>query len=440
MFTVFVFICVALSMLGIGWFAGKKQDEEGYNLYNRKLSTLGYLVSYGATFIGAGFFITGTAYAYRYGLGLGWYFLGMIVGVIVFGYFAKYIKEKTTGLNLYTLPDFFRWRFGERAAKLVTGIILFLLAGDISIQLIGGGKLLASLGVLSYPFAIGITVVVVGIYLICSGFRAVVWTDYVLMIAIIFLTGILAVFSGTYFQPTQQQLDPLSVPIGIIVGFLLFGLFGSFSGPHYYQRIFAAGSSGIAKWGTWLSSLAILIPGIGLFIIGTAAKSMFPDIDPDIVFFRMIQFGGENIALVGALVLWAALMSSVDTLTFVGSQIFNKDVLKRKLSKRNISFGIIIFLGFGICISFILPSITSIAFMIIAGGMVIAPAAFFQWFMKKISERAVVASLACGAISLIVYASLCGITPNIVGVSFGVSTITLLLIHCIERIIYRLKS
>ena len=148
-------------MLGIGWFAGRKQDDEGYNLYNRKLPTLGYLVSYAATFIGAGFFITGTAYAFRYGLGFAWYFFGMIFGILIFGFFAHHLKIITKDLGLHTLPDYFNWRFGAKAAKVLTIITLLLLVGDISIQLIAGGKLLQSLGVMGYSFSVAITVVVV---------------------------------------------------------------------------------------------------------------------------------------------------------------------------------------------------------------------------------------------------------------------------------------
>jgi len=421
-------------MLGIGWFAGRKQDDEGYNLYNRKLPTLGYLVSYAATFIGAGFFITGTAYAYRYGLGLVWFFLGMIFGVIIFGFFARHLKERTKDLGLHTLPDFFGWRFGTKAAKILTIITLLLLAGDISIQLIGGGKLLQSLGIMDYSFSVAITVSVVAAYLIFSGFRAVIWTDYVLMSAIIILTAILAFFSGKYFQPTAEQLNLFTVPIGTSVGFFLFGLFGPFSGPQYYQRIFASKSPEIAKKGTWLSSLAILLPGAGLFIIGMAAKKIFPNIDPDLAFLQIIQLGGQSIALVGSLVLWAALMSSVDTLTFAGSHIFNKDLMGKPLSRKNVGIGVIILLGFGLVISFVLPSVTSVAFMFLAGGMAVAPSAFLQWFMKTLKQYTVITSMISGIIAIFLYSIINGIGPNVVAISFLVSIITLFLVHFIGKL------
>jgi len=434
MLSISLFIVVAIAMLSVGWFAGRKQDDEGYNLYNRKLPVLGYVVSYAATFIGAGFFITGTAYAYLYGLGLAWFFIGMIFGSIIFGFFAKQLREQTKGLGLHTLPDFFKWRFGSTAANTLTIIALLLLAGDIAIQLIGGGKLLGSLGIMDYSFSVAITTFVVAAYLIFSGFRAVIWTDYVLMSAIVILTAVLAFFSGKYFQPTAEQLNIFSVPIGTTVGFFLFGVFEPFALSTYFQRVFAAKSEHAAKIGTWLGSLAILLPGAFLLIIGIAAKNLFPDIDPDLAFLKIIQIGGQGIALVGALVLWAALMSTVDTLTFAGSQILNKDLLKKPLIRSNVGMGIVILLGLGLIISFVLPSITSVAMIFLGGGMAIAPSAFFQWFMKSLKQYSVVASLISGIVMLFIYVILKGVSPNVVAVSFFTSTIVLLSFHFVGKL------
>lgn len=88
-----------------------------------------------------------------------------------------------------------------------------------------------------------------------------------LIVAIIVLTGILAVYSGKYFQPTSEQLSLLTVPTGTIIGFFIFGLFGPFSISTYYQRVFASESGKTAKRGTWISSLAILLPIAGLLVI-----------------------------------------------------------------------------------------------------------------------------------------------------------------------------
>lgn len=434
MLPIFLFSTVAVIMLAIGYFAGRKQDNEGYNLYNRKLPILGYTASYAATYIGAGFFITGTAYAYRYGLGLAWFFIGMIFGSIIFGFFAKQLREKTKGLGLHTLPDFFRWRFGAQAAKVLTIIALLLLVGDMSIQLIAGGKILQTLGMMNYSFSVAITVTIVAIYLIFSGFRAVIWTDYVLISSIVILTGILTFFSGKYFHPTVEQLNIFAIPAGTTIGFFLIGLFLPFSISTYYQRIFAAESGNAAKKGTWLGSLAILLPGIGLFIIGMAAKKILPTIDPDLAFISIVQLGGQVITLIGTLILWSALMSTIDTLTFAGSQIFNKDLLNRPLSRKNGSIGIILLLGLAVIFSFVSPTIIEVGMLFLGGTMTIAPSAFLQWFMKSLKQYSVVASMLSGIVVLFLYAIAKGISPDLIAVSFLTSTIFLLTFHFIGKL------
>ncbi len=175
-------------------------------------------------------------------------------------------------------------------------------------------------------------------------------------------------------------------------------------------------------------------------MIGMAAKNIFPNIDPDVAFLRLIQLGGQAIALVGGLVLWAALMSTVDTLTFAGSQIFNKGLLSRPLSRNNVRVGIVALLSLGLIISFLVPSITAVAFLFLAGGMAIAPSAFFQWFMKSLKQYSVVASLISGIVVLIIYAITQGISPNIVADSFFTSTIVLLACHFGGKLFSRSKK
>jgi Na+/proline symporter len=433
------FLLLAALTMVVGIAVGRNQDQDGYNLFNRRMRRRTFAVSYAATFIGAGFFITGTAYAYQYGLGLAWFFLGLIFGVLIFGLYSRWLKEKTKDLGFYTLPDVFRWRFGEGAARAVTMATLVLLTGDIAIQLIGGAKLLEALGIMPYASSIVITVGVVAIYLLASGFRAVVLTDYLLTGAMLVLTAVLAGFSGKFFQPAVGQLNVFSVPLGTTVGFFLFGLFGPFAISTYYQRIFAADSPKTAQMGTWLGSALIVLPGAGLFIIGMAAKRLFPSIDPDLAFLKIIQTGGRGIALVGGLVLWSALMDTVDTLVFAGSQILNRDLLRRELTKRNVRYGILLFLGVGVAVSFSLPSVTRVALLFLGASMAVAPSAFFLWFMKGLRGTAVVISLVSGIAGLVAYSFLKGITPQGVGVSFFAALLALLFSHTISSLITRLR-
>lgn len=431
--TILLFMGVAFLMLFIGYLAGRKQDEEGYNVYNRKLTKSGYLVSYAATYVGAGFFIAGTGYAYSYGMGLAWVLIGLVFGSIIFGFFARWLREKTKNEKLHTLPDYIKWKFGPRSAKLVAIITMFVLASDIAVQLVGGGKLLETLGVFSYSTAVIITTLVVGTYLVFSGFRAVIWTDYVLLTAIIVLTGVVAIFSAQHFQPTTEQLSLSTLPLGIIIGLFLFGLFEPFAISTYYQRIFASESSVTARKGTWLGSFAVLPPVIGVLVIGIAAKKLFPGIDPDTAFLRTIQEGGKLLSIIGALVLWAALLSTIDTVTFAASQILNKDILNKPLTRKNVGLGVVALLGFGVIISFIAPSVIDASLLFLGGGMIIAPIPFFHWFMPRLKSYSIIAALSAGVLSLVIFVALVGPSPTVVGVTFATSTLVLLVTHFVGK-------
>ena len=424
-FILCAFLGIALLMLLAGYLAGRGQDDEGYNIYSRSLPSLGYIVSYAATFIGAGFFVTGTAYVYLYGLAFAWFFIGMVFGVAVFGCFAYWLRKNTADAGLYTLPDFYRWRFGASAARVLSLITLLLLAGDMSIQLIAGGKLLEVMGVMPYQFSILLTVAIVAIYLLWSGFRAVVWTDYLLLAAIIILTVFMSLVSLPEIRISAFNWSLNDMPAGFILGFFLFGLFGPFSIATYYQRVLAARSPEVARKSTWLSGALILLPGACLFLIGGAARSSFPGIDPDTTFLQVVRRGGLPLLLSGSVILWAALISTLDTLAFAGGQILNRELLGLPLSRRNVGRSILLLLAVALLISSCFPSITQIAMMFLGGGLIIAPSAFCQWFVKDLREKAAIASLLTGTAALFVWALSRGITPEIVLVSFLSSSLGL---------------
>jgi Na+/proline symporter len=426
-FTLILFIAIIVLMLAIGYLAGRKQTSGGFLLYDRKLPKNGFIASYLATFIGAGFFITGTAYAYVYGIGFLWYLIGTIIGIFIFGFFSKWLKNYSnkSQSKFFNLPDFFQDRFGKVAGKAIALLGFTLLAGDIAVQFIAGGKLIQSLGLASYIYSIIITIIVIGIYLWFSGFRAVIWTDYVLAVLIGIITFILSYVS--YQQIAVTGLTTfVKVPLMIIISFFLFGLFNPYGISTYYQRIFAAKDENTVKKGTWISGVILLIAISLILVIGLSARSLFPNIDPDLAFISLIfKFGGIILSL-GAVLLWAALMSTADTMTFAASQILFRNVLNRELTIKNTRIGILVILLLGLLISIFLPSVVKVSILFLGGGMIIAPIVFFQWF-TRFSEKAVVLAIIISVLAIVIFTLIMGLTPVIVMVALT-STISVLFI------------
>lgn len=432
--TTLLFLVLLGIMLLIGACSGRSSDEEGYQIYNRALPRTGFIVSYVATFVGAGFFIMGTAYAYRFGNGMLWYAAGLVFGIGIFAFFSRWLKTWQQDKAVYNLPDFFHLRFGEIAGKLSALIAAILLTGDLSIQLISGGKILQMLEVSSYGISVSITVVVITCYLLAGGFRAVVWTDYVLATLICVITVLISGLSLQVPQDVPSVFD--NMPAGNIIGFFLFGIFGPFSISTYYQRVFASKDERTARIGTFISGAILLALLLLLVTIGWAAKRLLPDIDPDVAFVSLLNHFGGLAFTVGALALWAALLSTADTLAFAAGQILVQNILGKRLTRRMTQASIVLIMIFAAVISFLLPSIVSVGMLFLGGGMILAPIGFLQWFMK-LSQLTVVLALSAGVLSLAVYVALRPIGPTVIVLTFGVTSVVLIASHLSQKIIGR---
>ncbi len=169
-------------------------------------------------------------------------------------------------------------------------------------------------------------------------------------------------------------------------------------------------------------------------------KKLFPDIDPDTAFLKTIQRGGKALSIVGALVLWAALLSTIDTVTFAASQILNRDILNKPLKRRNMGFAIVSLMSIGLLISFIFPSVIDASILFLGGGMVIAPILFFHWFMPKLDSYSIISALSVGMVSLIVYVVFKGPNPTVVGIAFATTTLILLVTHFSRKFFKTVKQ
>ena len=432
--TTFLFLLLLVLMLAVGIFSGRSSDEEGFQIYNRSLPRAGFVVSYVATFVGAGFFVMGTAYAYRFGHGMLWYAAGLVLGIVIFASFSRWLKEWQQDSNCYNLPDFFRIRFGSLSGKASAALTVTLLVGDLAIQLISGGKILEILGISSYPTAICITVTVISVYLLAGGFRAVVWTDFVLATLICGVTVFISIISFKSHQSVDLSFDRM--PVSNIIGFFLFGIFGPFSISTYYQRVFASKDRETAISGTLISGAILFFLLILIVRVGFGAKASLPGIDPDIAFVSLLEHSGGWFFTGGALALWAALMSTADTLSFAAGQILVQNIFGRKLTRRSTQISIIIIMLLGALTSFALPSIVSVGMLFLGGGMILAPIGFFQWILN-IQEFDVSAAILAGLCSIIIFLAISPISPTIVVVTFGATTITLLSSYCLSRLKHR---
>ena len=107
------------------WDISRKESKEGYLIAERKLGAWSTMATINASKTGSILMIF-VALVYLWGFAALWYFIGMVVGVLVFLPFALKLKDNSKH-KFYTLADYFRYNYGKKAAILASLISIFLI-------------------------------------------------------------------------------------------------------------------------------------------------------------------------------------------------------------------------------------------------------------------------------------------------------------------------
>ena len=285
-------------------FTKQAQSKESFHVADRNIGTGIAALSIAATWIWAPSLFTSAEKAYVNGIpGIFWFLVPNILCLIIFIPFAKRIRQKCPyGITLTGyMTDVYQ------SAK-VKGVYTFQLGAlavlSTAVQLLAGGKLLAT--VLGIPLWV-VTVILAAIayaYARFSGLKASVITDVIQLGIILIGCGLLVpwtvskagggstVIKGLY--AISGGYDSLFSKSGLEV-FLGFGLptaIGLLSGPFgdqcFWQRAFAIRKNSIGR--AFLGGALIfgLVP-LSLSMIGfAAAGSGFIAVDPSMVNMEFI--------------------------------------------------------------------------------------------------------------------------------------------------------
>lgn len=207
------------------------------------------------------------------------------------------------------------------------------------VNLIISGKVLSAIFPVPYFLAVLISGAIVLTYLLLAGFKAVVRTDFFQMIImfVMSLSVALFLFGKTNIPVSEFNLGTLG--IGNIIGFLILAGFGIMVAPDLWQRIFATKDKENLKRGLAYSALILPILGIVIGVVGLATKQFFPNIVPEDVlvtgFSHLLPLGLKEFGMV---LLYAVALSSSDTITFVVSSIFTRDLknYSQKYSEKSV--------------------------------------------------------------------------------------------------------
>ena len=290
---------------------------------------------------------------YREGLS---YFMGVtfLVGIVT-GYtlFAPRLYALSRRKNYLTPTDFLDDRFRSPALNFLSAAIFaWALLNFLVAQFMALGLAFAEFtrGEIPYWAAVVGGALVVVLYVLIGGMRAVAWTDTVqgilLFVGLVFIVLLIWVEVGSPLSVLRavQVLEPevganptLTVCLVWSSNFLLLAL-GAPLYPQAIQRIYAARR--LRQLRHVLASMAVisLFVGVTVTFIGVVGIALFPQLDAmesEQVTFRVVSYLVESNtlayypALMVMMAVVAAIMSTADSCLLSLSSIFTKDVAAR---------------------------------------------------------------------------------------------------------------
>ena len=435
-------VAYALICVGIGLWSSRRQKREDYLIAGRNMSLYGFMASVVASYIGGAAIVAYTAFVYQYGLAAIMVFVGTAAGFLIFIPYALRLRKISYEKRFYTLSDWFYYNYNKKVG-LTSAIVLFVVYfGMLLNQFIAGSSILHSISGWNYETALIFSSFIIIIYLMAGGFRSVIKTDmfqYIVLLVLFVLVGYLMISDGPgravkiYERSDMKLSDALS--------FIFFGIFIIFQSAEYWQRVYAAKSNKVVRRGFISSSILVLITGLALSFIGMAARQGSPNVEAgQAVAFGLSEMLPEAMLGFGLVLIFAAIMSSADTIIFVLASSLAEDYFghlskKQKSTARLMKHTRLFILVFGIAgfamawifrdIIEVLKFITGLGFSIIPGII-----ASFHW---KISSRAMMSSFLSGIVYILVVVFLGVLKIEAAVASILVSGIALFVSHQIIR-------
>jgi len=432
---IFFLIYIAIVVI-IGIVSARKETEEDFMIANRKVAGVQVAATMSAGFFDGATLSIYLAYIYQYGMSAAWMFVGVAIGFILLRrFYAFKIKKKADELQVYSMPEYFFKIFGKRTGLMFTILLVLQYFLLLIVNFIIAGKVLALIFPIPYYISVIIGGVVILSYLLLAGFKAVIKTDFFQLIIMFIMSLTVALFLFGKTNIPISEFQPFALGIGNLVGFLLLGCMGIMVAPDLWQRIFATKDEKNLKRGLGYSAIILPLLAIIISVVGLATKQFFPDIAPENAlitgFAKLLPFGLKEFGIV---LLYAVALSSSDTITFLVSSIFTRDLKNytkryseesmRKLTR----FFMILFILIAVIIAISYQNIIALGLSLGSLALALFPAIIgsFYW---KLKEKAVFWSLLLSFLSVIVLFIANAVNPQNVAIVLPISLITLLIMH-----------
>jgi len=388
--TYILLILYIIVVIIIGYVSSLKEKNEDFLIANRKLSSWVIAFTIAASFIGGNTLVNYTGFVYEYGAAILWGVIGTIIGFVIMILLSGRIKRFADKKKLYTLSDYFTAKYGVKTGAIAGIMILTWYILAMTVQFIAGARVIESISSLNYTLAVVIMCVVVLTYSFMGGFKAVVKTDffqYSLFAILLIVIGV-AITKGIDLD-YGSFLDIQGPGIGKILSFIIITACFVISAPELWQRMYAAKNNIELKKGLIIASfLAIITGGACIGILGLAARASFANILPEqAAIMGLTVLLPASLKAVGLVLFFAVIMSTIDTLLFILSNVFARDIWMNFVNKKGdflklTKIGLILFSVLAVVISLFYSNILALGLSFLSVGLSFTPAIIGSFFFK----------------------------------------------------------
>lgn len=400
-----------------------------------------------ATYGSASSFIGGPGVAYN--KGLGWVLLSM--AQLPAGYYVLMVLGKKFAIiarkfKAITLIDFLRERYRSNVIVIVSAIsIIIFLFSSMAAQWIGGARLIESLTGWHYSTALFIFAIVVLIYVIIGGFRAVALTDAVqgsvmllgsiiILIGTIIAGGGISNIMGDLVAENPKLVSPFGAddsltPLYVSTFWILIGI-GVIGLPQIAVRAMAYKNAKSMHSAIIIGTIAIGTVMFGMHLTGVLARPVIPGIEIGDKVMPMLTLKVLPPFLAGIVLAapMAAIISTVNALLMLVSSTIVKDIYLNFIKPnakdqeiKRISFLVTAIIGIIVIVVSLRPPDLLVWLNLFSfGGLesVFVWPVIFGLYWKKGNKYGAITSMIIGLTSYILIDQL---WPNV----FGMHTVTL---------------
>jgi len=421
-----------LIVLGIGALARRRFDftPEGYFLADRKLGPVVLLGTMVATNFSAFTVFGASGAGYRDGyaffpiMGFGTGFMA-----VTFWILGQRIWEVGRKTGAVTPPELIRHLYESPTLSILFALVIIVFTMPyLALQPMAAGYALEELLGLPYFGGCTLVTVVIVLYTMSGGMRAVAWTDLfqgmLMFVMLLISLTIVAGHHGGFIAAHQKALSTApelfsrpggmgAYSPGIWLSFMMLWFFCDPMFPQLFQRFFAARSRKTIHFMMLCYPLictVVFVLPVGIGVLGRLSIPGLTGSQADrILPMLMTSLSGDIMASLIVAAGLAALMSTMDSQLLTLSSIFSRDILylmcPSAVQKKTAGKVFVVLLGFtGLALAF-RPSATilQIATQTFTGLAVLFPTVIFGLYFKRRYALPAILSIITGEAAVIAF-------------------------------------